>query len=293
MERQKKEKEVADRKREELERAAAERSMKEEQVKAAKNKNKGEPVKTALDGKKSEKGDDLIRLEDMSSDAPVKSNVTNQPLEMKRSQREDIKNADEGSQGKRKISDRKTPQSSITSDVRTKTPTEKHPHGYQETSRHSQGRGSSTDVSRYSEHRYSPTYDSSVRSISGESHCRETVERSLQTSQNLMSMVTGSLVPKSEPQQKTKQPQPKEVKNKMSAEQKKKQMKQIESQKSTPGAVTDIMIKEVGSNWVSLCWKKPSVTRGSPILTYKVEAWLCGEGAFWVEIGAIDLSAVD
>ena len=53
---------------------------------------------------------------------------------------------------------------------------------------------------------------------------------------------------------------------------------------TTPGAVSDIMIKEVGTNWVSLCWKKPSVTRGSPVITYKVEAWLCGEGAFWVEV---------
>ena len=40
-----------------------------------------------------------------------------------------------------------------------------------------------------------------------------------------------------------------------------------------PAPVSDIMIKEVGSNWVSLCWKRPPVTNrgGTPILTYKVE----------------------
>jgi hypothetical protein len=39
-----------------------------------------------------------------------------------------------------------------------------------------------------------------------------------------------------------------------------------------PAPVSDIMIKEVGSNWVSLCWKRPPVTNrgGSPVLTYKV-----------------------
>lgn len=48
------------------------------------------------------------------------------------------------------------------------------------------------------------------------------------------------------------------------------------------------MVKEVGHDWVSLCWKKPELKgKASPIITYKVEAWLCGEGAFWVEVRRI------
>ena len=45
------------------------------------------------------------------------------------------------------------------------------------------------------DNRLSPTYDSRSRNISGEGHYRETVEKSLQTSHNLMSVVTGSLTP--------------------------------------------------------------------------------------------------
>ena len=43
--------------------------------------------------------------------------------------------------------------------------------------------------------RLSPTYDSRSRNISGEGHYRDTVEKSLQTSHNLMSVVTGSITP--------------------------------------------------------------------------------------------------
>ena len=59
------------------------------------------------------------------------------------------------------------------------------------------------------------------------------------------------------------------------------------------GVVQDIMIREVGDSWVSLQWKRPEVTRGSPVLTYKVEAWLCGEGAFWVELGRAPIPQFD
>jgi hypothetical protein len=52
------------------------------------------------------------------------------------------------------------------------------------------------------------------------------------------------------------------------------------------------MVKEVGSDWVSLCWKRPDVKR-SPFLTYKVEAWLCGEGAYWVEMGRSPIPQFD
>jgi len=56
-----------------------------------------------------------------------------------------------------------------------------------------------SDKSRYDysmESRYSPSIDNSARS--GDAHFRDTVEKSMQTSSNLMSMVTGSLVPKQE-----------------------------------------------------------------------------------------------
>ena len=70
--------------------------------------------------------------------------------------------------------------------------------------------------------------------------------------------------------------------------------KQAELEKSSvAGTVVDIMIKEVGDSWVSLCWKKPEVTRGSPVITYRVEAWLCGEGAFWVELGRTPIPQFD
>lgn len=48
-----------------------------------------------------------------------------------------------------------------------------------------------------------------------------------------------------------------------------------------------INVKEIGPDWVSLSWKRPDAKmRVAPIVTYKVEAWLCGEGAYWVEVGS-------
>ena len=142
------------------------------------------------------------------------------------------------------------------------------------------------------ENQHSSSYDSRARNISGDSYYKETVEKSMQTSNNLMSMVTGSLAPKPEPSRPKPQPQKVEPKNKAS-ESRMNKSKAEESKTTPPGGVSDIMIKEVGCNWVSLCWKKPAVTRGSPILTYKVEAWLCGEGAFWVEIGRTPIPQYD
>ncbi len=54
-------------------------------------------------------------------------------------------------------------------------------------------------------------------------------------------------------------------------------------------------MKEVGHDWVSLCWKKPESkgNRASPIITYKVEAWLCGEGAYWLELGRSPIPQFD
>ena len=142
----------------------------------------------------------------------------------------------------------------------------------------------------------SPTFDGRTRNISGD--YREAVEKSLATSQNLMSVVTGSLVPKQE-QTKSRPPaqvQPKQAKKVApdSQEKREEMQKKMEMEKKkVAGAVSDIMIKEVGSNWVSLCWKKPPISRGSPVVTYKVESWLCGEGAFWVELGRTPIPQYD
>ena len=56
-----------------------------------------------------------------------------------------------------------------------------------------------------------------------------------------------------------------------------------------------VNVKEVGTDWVSLCWKRPEVRRttASPFLMYKVEAWLCGEGAYWVEVGRSPIPQFD
>ena len=45
-----------------------------------------------------------------------------------------------------------------------------------------------------------------------------------------------------------------------------------------------VSVKEVGRDWVSLVLKRPESKKMSQIITYKVEAWLCGEGAYWVEV---------
>merc|ERR1711892_1245807 len=145
--------------------------------------------------------------------------------------------------------------------------------------------------------RLSPTYDSRSRNISGDVHYRDTVEKSLHTSQNLMSVVTGSLVQKQEqPKTRPASAVSKQATKKVSSEQNKEaamRKKQELEKNGQAGAVTDIMIKEVGASWVSLCWKKPSVSRGSPVITYKVESWLCGEGAFWVELGRTPIAQFD
>ena len=46
-----------------------------------------------------------------------------------------------------------------------------------------------------------------------------------------------------------------------------------------------VNVREVGPDWVSLSWKRPdNQMKPPPIVTYKVEAWICGEGAYWVEV---------
>ncbi len=58
-------------------------------------------------------------------------------------------------------------------------------------------------------------------------------------------------------------------------------------------ALADAVItaKEVGHDWVSLVWQKPEKST-SQIITYKVEAWLCGEGAYWVEASSLLMPAI-
>ena len=143
----------------------------------------------------------------------------------------------------------------------------------------------------------SPTFDSRARNISGD--YRDAVEKSLTTSQNLMSVVTGSLVQKSEqprsrPQSQNTSQKPPVKKTNTDSDKEKELRKKMEIEKNkVAGVISDIMIKEVGTNWVSLCWKKPPVSRGSPVITYKVESWLCGEGAFWVELGRTPIPQFD
>ncbi|TRY61201.1 hypothetical protein TCAL_10078 [Tigriopus californicus] len=54
-----------------------------------------------------------------------------------------------------------------------------------------------------------------------------------------------------------------------------------------------INVKEIGHDWVSLNWKKPYSSGGSVIVSYKIEAWLCGEGAYWMELGRTPITQYD
>ena len=52
-----------------------------------------------------------------------------------------------------------------------------------------------------------------------------------------------------------------------------------------PGPIQAPPIANVtGKNVVSLSWTKPNYIGGAPVLAYKVEAWLLGEGAMWTEV---------
>ncbi|XP_057379752.2 myosin light chain kinase, smooth muscle-like [Daphnia carinata] len=64
--------------------------------------------------------------------------------------------------------------------------------------------------------------------------------------------------------------------------------------KDVPGPVAAPPMATVsGKNVVSLSWPKPNYTGGAPILAYKVEAWLLGEGAIWIEVAMTCITSTD
>ncbi|XP_046632684.1 titin homolog isoform X7 [Daphnia pulicaria] len=64
--------------------------------------------------------------------------------------------------------------------------------------------------------------------------------------------------------------------------------------KDVPGPVPAPPTATVsGKNVVSLSWAKPNYIGGAPILAYKVEAWLLGEGAIWIEVATTVITSSD
>lgn len=45
-------------------------------------------------------------------------------------------------------------------------------------------------------------------------------------------------------------------------------------------------VVETGRNWVTISWPKPEIKDSTPVLAYKIEAWLVGAegGAKWKEV---------
>lgn len=48
-----------------------------------------------------------------------------------------------------------------------------------------------------------------------------------------------------------------------------------------------------GRNWVSLAWCKPEVRGAAPVVAYRVDAWVKGEGARWNELGVSPINSFD
>lgn len=47
-----------------------------------------------------------------------------------------------------------------------------------------------------------------------------------------------------------------------------------------------------GKSVVSLAWSKPCYSGGAPVVSYKVEAWLLGEGAMWTEVRPVSFASL-
>ncbi|KAG8223459.1 hypothetical protein J437_LFUL001953 [Ladona fulva] len=67
------------------------------------------------------------------------------------------------------------------------------------------------------------------------------------------------------------------------------------SKSYVPGPIGgEPIVTDSGRNWVTLSWPKPKTRiESAPVLAYKVEAWLVGEGARWVELGMSPIASFD
>ncbi|XP_046388866.1 titin homolog [Ischnura elegans] len=65
--------------------------------------------------------------------------------------------------------------------------------------------------------------------------------------------------------------------------------------RDVPGPIGgEPVVTDSGKNWVTLAWPKPTVrTDTAPVLAYRVEAWIVGEGARWVELGMSPIASFD
>ncbi|XP_071444620.1 titin homolog [Hetaerina americana] len=65
--------------------------------------------------------------------------------------------------------------------------------------------------------------------------------------------------------------------------------------RDVPGPIGgEPVVTDSGRNWVTLSWPKPTIRADvAPVLAYRVEAWIVGEGARWVELGMSPIASFD